>query len=683
MPLYRTDKVEGHKHFVYQGPNGSVASTDRKHQHQVMDDGSLGIAEEHTHNVLVDEPLNKPYTLPKESDEDVVREVWRLFKVARGRDKDSIAQATESEDFYAGKQWAPGEKEQLQAESRAALTINHIEPKIDILEGIQRQSRTMIHYLPIEDGDQRMADIYNLASTQILHNCDFDENETEVFVDSCIGGRGVFNVYVDYNRNIEGDIIVERYNWKDVIFGPHAKKDLSDLEYYIKTREFSEANAKSTWPNKADKITAVSDEMANLEDRKSSGIPMDDVSDAVVISVAGVPIMDIANKKFVIVECWRKVFYQSNVIYNEPDDASFRAVQWKDSEINSVLTIPGFISIPRMETRFRVTRVAGNVLLSDGMPRIFQKEFPIAVMYAKKRDNGWWGKVDSIKDCQRETNKRRSQVVDIVNKSENYGWFFDGNTFPTPKIKTQFINESARPGFTIEVANVEKPPMKVEGTRFPSEIAQLELASSESIRELMNIPRELQGIASGSQESGIAILRKQRQGLIGNEYLFDNLSITKRRLARILLHLIREIYTPERLWRLVQNAAKQTGDPKLQQFDEGTKKAITDLIANDDPERYDIAITESPDSPSVRQTTFTTLAELAARGYPVPPNALIRFADVPEEVKVELIGMFQQQQQAESQQAQEKNQTEIVKTQIAAQSKNQEKYGGGLTKPQQ
>ena len=83
---------------------------------------------------------------------------------------------------------------------------------------------------------------------------DFESEESEVCDDQRITGRGFFNMYIDYDTNIEGEIIIEQFSWDDCYLGPHKKKDLSDCEYLNKTKWFSGPKIKQLWPDKADVV---------------------------------------------------------------------------------------------------------------------------------------------------------------------------------------------------------------------------------------------------------------------------------------------------------------------------------------------------------------------------------------------------------------------------------------------
>ena len=189
----------------------------------------------HTHEIGEEVPASTKSD--NETDEETVSDVRSLFKEVLELEGDYRKRGEESEGFVAGfgttgtmeGQWEKKLKTKLINADRAALTINEIEPKLDILSGHQRQNRLDIKYFPVEEGDSTTAEILNIPTKNLLEQNNFNFEETEEFDDGMITGRGNLNLYVDYEKNLDGDIIVEWFPWQQAFYGPHNKKDASDL----------------------------------------------------------------------------------------------------------------------------------------------------------------------------------------------------------------------------------------------------------------------------------------------------------------------------------------------------------------------------------------------------------------------------------------------------------------------
>lgn len=662
-----------HHHIVYVNEDLGIAScsTDAGHTHEVVFqppvDPSVGggqwmvipALDGHTHQ-LQDYAVKN--IRKKEGDSQILSDVRELFKTGRELERESLRSAKEAEDFYSGKHWDEAEKNRLESLSRAAVTINKIEKNIDQLVGTQRQERTDIRYVPQEGGDQKIADLLNVTTKHILNRCFFAREESAVFEDTSITGRGLFNVYVRFDQDLRGEIVVEKFPYMDVVFGPHEKLDLSDCEYLIKHRWFSKAKIEQLWPEKVEDIQKDFEDYCIDSPHIQYSHDQYGNSSNVIQTVGDDAIVNIAKKEYRVLECWRKVYERGSVIVNAAEDFYFNAYGWDAKDLKSARTIPGFFVVEQNVTKFRVTKVAGGVVLSDEYPaELPAEDFFIIPVYAKKRGHKFWGKVEGSKDAQRYVNKNFSLALDVGNKMSANGWFIDGMTFPDNE-KEKFKRLSTSPGFVVEVNDVSRLPSRVEGAKFPGELIQLMQIGAQEISDSMNIITN----PNGANESGNLFMQRHNQKLLGSEYLFDNLAFAKQKLGRLLVKLIQKYYSPDRIVRIVRNAnSKDPVELGNMSLDEFTDQDIMTMLSTADLELYDVEVTESTWSPSMRLATFMMLSEMAKTGAPIPPEAMFEFADMPADVKKKLIDIMSQQGQAQSQAEQAKADAEIQKTLIA------------------
>lgn len=605
--------------------------------------------------------------IKKSKDEELISEIRGLRDEAIDTESKSREAAKEAYEFYCGDQWTHSQKSQLTEEGRACLTINKIEKNIDILLGFQRQQRTDFRFFPVEQTDQSVSDILNILVKVILESCTFPLAESEVFRDMTIAGRGIFNAYMDFQQNIQGDIKIERFPWDGVYFGPHEKIDASDCEYIIKTRNYSLGKIKQLWPEKADKVSeidATSDIDRNTESHTQHSsaqyVKSDNFKD---ISTTGQPTTsEIQKKSYEVIECQQKQTFPKVVLVKTDEEFIFDAWGWKEKDIEQVLTIQGFVKIPQLVTKIRITRICGSVVLSDENPaEVPYDDFTAVVAYAKKAGNKFWGKVKALIDPQKEKNKRHSQAIDIGNKMAVYGWMYDEATFPQDQDRL-FEKVANRPGFKLKINDINRPPVRFEGTKFPSEIVELMALNDKEIENLVNIvPQE-----AGANTSGVALHQYQQTRLMGNEFIFDNFAMAKKKLGKLIVGLIQKYYTPQRIYRIIsgqpQQATQMIGGQPLEQYSEAE---IVKLLETADLTQYDVAISESSYSPTARLTTFILLKELAQAGQPIPPEVLINLMDIPESEKQKILGAIQMQQQAAAAENANAQKSEINKTLIA------------------
>lgn len=286
MPkLLTTQKVKNqHTHIVYMTDDGNgQTSKNQGHQHLVVnkppieptppqldmmgmpipgtetpgDPGGVMVMpgeDGHTHQLAEYEPKEKD---EKEDDGKIVTDVLDLKKEAEEYEKESLKDAEAAEKMLVKRsQWRDEDARKLAAMDRAAITVNKIESKLDMLGGYQRQNRTDIKFYAQEDGDQEVADLLSSAVKNITENTNFSREETNVFDDAVIVGRGLFHVYVRRDKSPQGDIAIERFPWREVKFTAHEKEDLEDCDALLKVKFVRKRKLEQLYPDKIDKLTA-------------------------------------------------------------------------------------------------------------------------------------------------------------------------------------------------------------------------------------------------------------------------------------------------------------------------------------------------------------------------------------------------------------------------------------------
>ena len=680
-------RKSAHYHIVYLNDETGVGlmSTNLDHTHQIQFQPPQPPQMDEQGNVLSPEVPGQWIILPaddghlhelqdyepteaqsKEEDKQIVSDLLDHYRAAKEVEQDSYEKAEEADEFYSGEQWEEETKATLTSLNRAALTINDIQKNIDELSGYERQQRTDLRYLPMEGGDQRVADLLNIVTKQICEQCYFERETSKAFMDAAITGRGLFNIFVTFENDLRGEVRIEKYPWKRFTAGEHEKEDLSDCEVIFKEGMFSLDKLKQMWPDKADELSLSYEAYQLLPTTKEHHQYTDDQyahsDNKLPVSIGTTPLVNIARKEYLVLERWQRKYIKASVAVNAEDNFYFNTFAWKASDQRALRTIPGFEVVDRNVSKMRITKVAGNVLLSDENPaNLPADDFFVVPIYAYKRGNEFWGKVEAAKDPQREVNKRHSQAVDIGNKMAAYGWFYDSNTFPENE-KEKFKRIASSPGFMVELTDTNSPPKQVEGVKFPAELVQLMMLGKEGVSNAMNIT----ATPVGANESGSAILQRQKIRMTGNEFLFDNLMFAKKKIGRLLVALIQKYYTPERILRLVNNAhAKQPVQVGGQDLSEYTEDEILDLLSNSDLSRYDVIVSESSYAPSARLANFLLLSDLAGKGIPVPPEVLVDLMDIPEDQKNKIKEGIMAQQQSQAQAGQAQADGEIEKTLVA------------------
>lgn len=682
MPQFLKTNNIGHAHIVYIVDETQPArvSFDDGHTHDVMFDPNIGqfvvgfAPNGHSH-ILEDVPMSDVFT-ETGKDNDIVQEVWDTFRGWAEQEQESREQARIAENFYWGEQWEDTLRSSLERQGRACLTINTLERQVDGICGEQRQERTDLKFYPQESGDQKVADILNHVVKYVLENCFFHREESKAFEDQVIVGRGNLNIWIDDSNDIQGEIKVEKYNWDEVVYAPHEKEDLEDCEGLIKHKLFSRAKLKALYPEFAEQISTLFTSSLSSPMDTTSLVP--DYDTGYYKYVGGFPqyigeytSLDNVRKDLRVVECWRKIYNKTYTIIDTANNQLIPTQMWKDgtlqgwsfTDVNKVTTMEGLIVKEHIQTKIRITKICGNILLSDKYPaQLPSDDLFMIPIYAKKRGSKWKGKVISGIDSQREINHRHSQAVDIGNRTAGYGWFYDDTTFASERDRKNFEDYSSTPGFKLKISDQNRPPLKIEGGKFPSEIVQLMQMADSALTATLS----LEVGQGGANESAAHLMERKKARMLPNEFLFDNLSFAKKKLGKLLIKTIQYFYTPERILRILQsNAATpdmQVGGQPLANY---SYQELLTILQTSDLTKYDIEVAESGYSPTARMATFMLLSDMAKSGAPVPPELMIEFMDIPSELKTKIQDSMMQQSQAAQGQQQANSDMEINKTLIA------------------
>lgn len=630
------------------------------------------IVELHEHELVEYRPKKKGKS--KKSDKDIIEDGISLWREGMALEGDSRKEGKESEDFWAGKQWKHNEKKKLESLNRPALTINEIAPNIDTLIGHQMEQRTDIRYLPREGGDQRVADMLNVVVKKISDDCFFSREETKVFKDICVPGKGIFNLYVDFQENIRGVPKIERFPWDDVVYGPHEKEDLSDCEFEVRSRMYSLAKLKQMYPKKANDIErsfrSYTGQYPDIEFEETVGggrhtdYRKAEKVDSGPQTLDGVlPLVDVQKKQFRLAQCTRKMYQDVTVIFNQSEDFFFTAYDWEPEHIAAASTLEGFQVITQSKPRMRITRWCGGVLLSDENPaKLPAHDFFTVPCYGYRQNGEYWGKVQGAKDPQREINKRRSQIMDLMNRLGAEVFYTTPDTFVDRNESEKFKKNRSKPGAIFNVNDLDEIPVRERGADFPSALVNIMQMDQDNLQRLMNVVVN-QG---GANESGLLFLEKKKGAFTGNQFLFDNLSFSKQKIGRLLLPIIQKYYPPERIENICNSEySKQKFEIGGEDYASFDRQEIIEMLGDADLMQYDTIVAESSFAASTRLAIAQTLVEMINQGANIPADIPFEFMDVPADIKMRVSERLQQESEAVAAEQTDAANSEIMKTAIS------------------
>ena len=567
-----------------------------------------------------------------------ISKVRDWFKQAVDHGSEWRKLAREEYDFVRGKQWSEDDKAALTEKGRPALTINKIRPHLNILSGYQRVNRYEVNFEPRTSDDFESCELRKGVTKYIMDNCDYNDVESAVFMDGVIGGIGWFHIFYDWDYTaMEGEINIDRVSPFDIYTDPEARKpDYSDAKFLCRAKWVDKDELCDIYPEHADDILS--------EFRRY------DMDEKEADMVGTEPLWYNRDlKKVRLIECWYKE-REMQTRYMMADGT----ISDVPPPIPTVIASPFEVPVDKV----RLAVIMGDIKLEEMDSPYQHGFFPFVpfTLYHYGEGDVPCGVVRDVKDPQREINKKRSQILHILNTQGNSGLITE-TTAMTEEQQERYRKYGSKPGAIIEVNDGTLAGgriREIQPSAPPVGLIQSAQESEADIPKITGINESMLGISS-PQQSGRAIELNQRQAVTNIAPFFDNLRKSKRAIVQQLWGykghkgLIPQYYTEEKVFRIVGKTGQEqfvTVNQQVQMQDPQTGQLITTVLNDLSQGNYDVIISDTPYSVSQRQGQFWALVDAVSKlGLPanIIFDKLIELSDIPD--KQEIIQRLQAEQQ--------------------------------------
>lgn len=567
---------------------------------------------------------------PKELDEArLVEENWRQY--VRARDTGHLAyieRAEKCDRFYRGEQWEDSDRRKLDEQGRPAITINTILPTINTVLGEQAAKRASFAFRPRKNGDSVVAATLTKLVMQILQNNKFDYIESEVFADGLIAERGFFDVRMNFDDHISGDVSIRSVDYRDVLLDPDGQDyDPSTWRQVTLTRWFSLDEIEQNFgKDKAEKLRGVAsvgddygwDSMRFVrENRFGTSDEWGDATDA-----HGSEDENNSVRKVRVIE--RQYFRYTPVWHFVTMTGDLRQVPetWDEEKMRSFAQMNRLGLFKKIVKKVRWTVTADKVLLHDAWSPY--KTFTVIPYFCYFRRGKPFGMVTNLISPQEQLNKIASQELHIVNTTANSGWIFESGSL-VGMTADDLAERGAETGLVLEVAPTRNPPQKIQANQIPTGLDRIAAKSQNNIREISGISEAMMGFDT-PEVSGVALENKERRGQIQIQKPLDNLARTRRMVAEKVLELVQQFYTEERTV-LITNEWQ----PGMPQEEVALNKALpTGEILNDlTLGEYDVVVGTMPAHETHDDLMFAEVLQLRNVGVQIPDHHVVKHSHLP------------------------------------------------------
>jgi hypothetical protein len=554
------------------------------------------------------------------------------YGVNRGH-REYTEQAALCERMYlgGGRQWSPEDKKILDDQRRPAYEFNEILPSINAAIGHQIQNRMDIAFRPRGgNADQKRADIFGKLVMHISDRQKLHWKETEIFGDGLIQQRGYYDVRVEFDTNMQGNLCIKVLDPMDVIPDPDAKTyDPEGWADVVVTswltadeieQQFGKDKRRLVEARHLDDTDWGEDDDSGEERSKFAKNASGPIYDAVY--------MDGGIKRYRVIDRQKWVRTMSRCLFY-PKSGDIKVIENMTEEVIAKELASGAVPTKAMQKRVRwVVTTCDVELHNDWSP---YDSFTIVPYFAYFRRGQTIGMVDNAIGPQQGLNKALSQYVHIVNTAANSGWSVEENSL-TNMSADDLEQKGAMTGLVVEYKKGAQKPEKIQPNQVPQGVDRLIDRMSEALKDV-TVPEAMRGI-SGPEKSGVAIQSKQFASQQQLALPIDNLARTRHMLACKLQALIQQFYTDERTFRITEQDPRTGKDVEeviaINHVDPMTGMVENDLTSGE----YDTVVTEQPMQITFENSQFQQALELRKSGVMIPDPIMIQHSTLSRKAEI-------------------------------------------------
>jgi len=546
-----------------------------------------------------------------EAMDDVVRMAHRFYKRGKSASSEWRAEAPKWYDLVANKQWDEDDVAKMSEQRRIPVVINRVARTVNAILGTQVNNRQETRFIPREQGDVQVNEVLTGAADWARDCCDAEDEESDMFEDVTTCGMGWTETHLDYEKNPEGMILIDRVDPFEMYWDPSARKrNLSDAKWVMRMVRYERDEFEARWPD-ADVDTAAMpwEDVDNDEDgdgTRGHVYPQDAYKNQQSRS---------GREKGSTILVAHVQWLERVPVYRIGKSAETLDAE-KFKKLKPRLDLEGIPYMKQQSIRWREAFVAGGELLEEkDCPYDKGPTFKCTTYKRDRNKNSWYGLVAAMMDPQKYGNKFLSLVMDIIVKNSKGGIMAEKDAFDDQaKAEMNWAQPDAivfmRPGALAGGKIQPKPQVSL-----PAGLDRLIAYFLDSVHEVTGVNLELLGMANREQAGVLETTRKQA-GITIIAPLFDALRRYRKEQGRVLLHFITTYLSDGRLVRIVGQGGEQ----------------YVPLVHQPGLAEYDVVVDESPNSPNMKEKTFGALVELmpalAKIGVPMPPE-LLDYAPIP------------------------------------------------------
>lgn len=507
---------------------------------------------------------------------------------------------------YAGDNWTQQEKTMLEKQRRMILELNKIRRVINLFSGYERENRTSTVVFPVENSDQDTADLFSETMMYVYNKAQAEYVFSEAFEHSLKTGLAIIGIYIDYQSDkVNGDL---KFYWKPfnaIMLDPYfTRRDLGDCDQASTRDLLSKDQVKALLPwvpeHQIDNIPT------GIRDNKYQYLGIYRQYNSTYI----------AKNLLTYDQYWQRINKPQKFLVDMETGVSEEWNGSKEEEeiLKAEIENGGRVQLINSHKQtVELSIIVGGVLLYEGPDPTGLDTFPFIPIIAYHEplidtyELKIQGVVRSIRDAQRQYNRRHSQIIDLMESIINTGFIHKNGAVIDPDMlfqSGQGRNIVVDPRF-----DVQNDIREITAPNIPPGYLQYQDIMDRNIMEIPGGSDELLGLSSTGdvQVSGKLAEVRASNGLKGNRGLFDNFEYAQKLFGDLVLKAIQKNFTPGKVWRI-------TGKQPTPQFFSGQF------------EQYDCVIKSAVKTQTQREAYYYQLLQLRTLGIHVDDEDLLEAA---------------------------------------------------------
>jgi hypothetical protein len=531
-------------------------------------------------------------------------------------------------DFRAGEQWPAEDRKYLEdAQKRACLTFNVVDPVIDIVTGSEITNRQEVRYVPRQIGAAPVNEVLTEAARWFRDECYAEHEESAAFADAATCGMGWTETRLDYEQNANGDPKITRIDPMEMVWDSTAKQaNLFDAERLFRVqRKVRLRYAQDRWPTDASRRPI-------LDDADYDAVWAGELADE---------------------EVPYEVHYPGEPLKHEAQDGrterlvTIVQVQWREKQHFYRAAMGGrLVELTAEQHRIAATRAA---MLGQDYRAVAQtrhvyyqaflgaeileitklaapsgalaKDFTLQPITGKwdRNNRQFYGLVKAMRSPQTWANKWLSTAVEIMARNAKGGLMMEEGAVVDQQ---EFEEDWAKPG-----ANSYFRPGALTGGKvtpkpaanFPTDFMQMTQFAVQAIPRVTGINVEMMGLSGSNPTSpndprtASQEYQRRQSATIVLAGLFDSLRRYRRVSGRLLLYYITEFLADGRLIRIVGQENDQ----------------YVPLIHQPGTIEYDVIVDDAPSAPNQKELVWNSMVQMLPmlQGINPPPQVMLTLLD--------------------------------------------------------